>query len=251
MPKLAVVCCLVLFSCTQPVEDKFKNSTGPHEQWAYQVNTGSDSLGQFYEPDAYLALQNVVWQLVQGQGQIAAYYSGRDIGPIDSVWSAGKIKASETIDYEIVRMKGPAKDYVQLLIWKKDGSAVRRVLEVLAEAEKVAGEWRMEIDSAHNEWMKFCNSHDPAKLVSEVYTTEAMYYNHKPMVIGTTDITQEYGYMANAGYTLTLDPLLVEPINASVVFEIGQCSGSYGGKYMLVWVKAADGRWQVQLDSNI
>jgi len=251
MPNLAIFCCLVFFSCSQPAEDKFKNSTIPTERWAYLVNTGSDSLGQLYDPEAYLAFQGDEWQLVQGQAEIAVYYSRRNIGPIDSVGSAGKVQASENIHYEVVRMKGQGAEYAQLVVWKKDASAVGRQLEVLAAAGAMQGGWRAEIDTARNEWMKFCNSHDPAKLVSEVYTKEAMYYNHKPMVVGTEAITQEYGYMANAEYTLVLAPLVVEPINASVVFEIGQCSGSYGGKYMLVWVKAADGRWQVQLDSNI
>jgi len=251
MLKLAVICCLVLFSCSQPVEDKFRNSTIPTERWAYQMNTGSDSLGQLYEPEAYLTVQSDRWQLVQGQAEVAAYYLDRNIGPIDSLSSAGRVKASETIDYEIVRLQGPAKGYVQLVVWKRDGSAARRQLEVLAEAGAVQSGWRPEIDSARKEWMKFCNSHDPARLVSEVYTADALYYNHKPMVVGTTAITREYGYMADAEYKLSLSPLAVEPVSSTLVFEIGQCSGSYGGKYMLVWMKNGDGRWQVQLDSNI
>jgi hypothetical protein len=78
-----------------------------------------------------------------------------------------------------------------------------------------------------------------------------MYYNHKPIVQGTENLIQEYGYMNRESYSLQLDPKKSVIVNANFVFEIGQCSGSYGGKYVLIWKKEADGNWRIYIDSNI
>ncbi|MEM6697813.1 MAG: hypothetical protein AAF599_05420, partial [Bacteroidota bacterium] len=88
-------------------------------------------------------------------------------------------------------------------------------------------------------------------LVEQLYTDNAIYYNHKPVVVGTERITAEYSYMNNPDYSLKLVPLTVEPANKNIVFEIGQCSGSYNGKYVLIWKKVADGVWKILLDSNV
>ena len=99
--------------------------------------------------------------------------------------------------------------------------------------------------------MALCNQHDAQQLVAQMYTANAMYYNHKPVVVGRKDITIEYDYMNQANYSLHLEPIIVETLTPALVFEIGQCSGSYGGKYMLIWEKQKDGSWQVLMDSNI
>jgi ketosteroid isomerase-like protein len=40
-------------------------------------------------------------------------------------------------------------------------------------------------------------------------------------------------------------------VNDNLVYEIGQCKGTYKGKYILVWKKESDGVWRVFIDSNI
>ena len=57
--------------------------------------------------------------------------------------------------------------------------------------------------------------------------------------------------MNNKNYRLKLEPLIVKPVSKNLVFEIGQCSGSYDGKYILVWGKDVDGMWKIIIDSNI
>ena len=62
---------------------------------------------------------------------------------------------------------------------------------------------------------------------------------------------KEYSYMNNKNYRLNLQPLIVKAVNASFAFEIGQCSGSYNGKYILIWKIDSDGSWKIFIDSNI
>jgi hypothetical protein len=57
--------------------------------------------------------------------------------------------------------------------------------------------------------------------------------------------------MEREQYHLTLTPIFIEPVSATMVYEIGQCSGSYGGKYILIWQREQDGKWRILLDSNI
>ena len=98
--------------------------------------------------------------------------------------------------------------------------------------------------------MALCNAHDAHTLVSAMYTPDAIYYNHSGVVRGTEDIARTYSYMNRTSYQLTLTPLAVEVVSGKVALEIGQCSGSYNGKYVIVWVKTGEG-WQVLLDSNV
>ncbi|MEL6276528.1 MAG: hypothetical protein AAFU03_15630, partial [Bacteroidota bacterium] len=102
-----------------------------------------------------------------------------------------------------------------------------------------------------NAWIDLCNQHDAQQLVDSLYAKNAIYYNHRPVVIGRETIGQTYQYMNDERYQLTLTPIQVEAVNDSLVYEIGQCSGSYGGKYVIIWQLGRDGVWRVILDSNI
>jgi ketosteroid isomerase-like protein len=133
------------------------------------------------------------------------------------------------------------------IIIKQDGHVK---FEFLAERSSGIAD-TLEIDKRRMEWMEICNQNDASKLVERLYSKDAIYYNHKPLVVGRQAIISDYQYMNNPAYSLRLEPLVVHSISKDMVFEIGQCSGSYGGKYILVWRKDNDGIWRVFLDSNI
>lgn len=109
----------------------------------------------------------------------------------------------------------------------------------------------VEIDKRREEWVQLCNAHNAAALINELYTEQTMYYNHRPLVVGRPGLIQNYQYMNRENYSLNLTPLKTEQISDDIVLEIGQCSGSYGGKYIIVWKKNRAGKWEVFLDSNI
>ena len=99
--------------------------------------------------------------------------------------------------------------------------------------------------------MELCNAHNVPELVEQLYTEDALYYNHKPIIKGTESIIQEYDYMNKPDYQLKLEPRAIEIVNSEMVYEIGQCVGSYSGKYILIWKMVGPGEWKIFLDSNI
>ena len=101
------------------------------------------------------------------------------------------------------------------------------------------------------EWIRLCNAHDANTLIETLYTENTMYYNKGRLLTGRVDLVTEYEYMNNPQYNLTLNPILIEPVSETVVYEMGQCKGSYNGKYLLVWQKNSNGVWKVLFDSNI
>jgi hypothetical protein len=54
---------------------------------------------------------------------------------------------------------------------------------------------------------------------------------------------EEYSYMDNENYALSLQPTIVDLINENTIFEVGQCSGTYNGKCFLDWKKGPDGKY--------
>jgi len=155
------------------------------------------------------------------------------------------------IRYDLSRLKpavGP--DYIQLVIWRdKDGQYVRE-LDFLAPLSPDRTDLTA-LDQAREKWIELCNEHDAAVLVEQMYEPEALYYNHRPMITGREQITTTYSYMNNEDYSLHLNPLVVQPVRNDLVLEIGQCSGSYQGKYVLIWRRNAEGQWQIWMDSNV
>jgi metallo-beta-lactamase class B len=156
-----------------------------------------------------------------------------------------ELVASETRGYSY-RLQEYDNGYTSIVILK-DGIVE---LEFLGKSDSVKVDTEI-IDRRRLEWIQYCNAHKASALVEALYSSDAIYYNHKPLVVGQEAITQDYQYMNNPLYDLNLKPLIVHPVASDLVFEIGQCSGSYNGKYILVWKKNPEDRWFISFDSNI
>ncbi len=175
-------------------------------------------------------------------------------------WQIEAIETLKTINthrgspyqYEIGQFTTSNREvFYHLLIWNLAGEQPLRELEVIASGGTNDSSILNAIDQRRAEWIKLCNEHDAANLVEQLYSEDALYYNHKPIVKGRAAITQDYSYMNRPEYSLMLKPIIVQPVNENMVFELGQCSGGYGGKYMLLWQKDAAGKWYVMMDSNV
>ncbi|MEQ9373718.1 MAG: hypothetical protein RIG68_00945 [Imperialibacter sp.] len=182
---------------------------------------------------------------------LSDFYRNKGWKKVESLQSIGATDANVHIGYEIVTFKAGDESYTQLIIWNQKNGGPLRELEVIGRSVNQGNVTAEVLDAPRAKWIRLCNEHDPLKLVAELYTADAMYYNHKPMIVGTEAIAKEYWYMGNSSYQLSLTPIVIEMVNPDLAFEIGQCSGSYNGKYVLVWKKSADKGWQVALDSNI
>lgn len=139
----------------------------------------------------------------------------------------------------------------QLVIWKEVEGKQQKEFEYWQSSSLQTALDTIVISNRRARWMELCNSHQVAELVNDLYSKNTMYFNHRPLVRGREALINEYGYMNYEKYSLRLNPLIVEVVNDSTVFEIGQCQGSYGGKYILIWKKDEDGEWRIFIDSNI
>lgn len=170
---------------------------------------------------------------------------------VKSVSTTKRIEANDSYDYEIGSFinkdHGLAK---HLIIWNTSNNEDKRELEFIMETDGSNVDLK-EIDKQRANWMALCNAHNAKSLIENVYSENTMYYNRGRLLIGRNDLVKEYAYMNNEQYQLTLNPILVESVSETIVYEFGQCEGSYNGKYILVWQKNAQGIWQVLFDSNI
>ena len=220
------------------------------KDWIDLFNSSSENLNElYYEKPVFItsklrAIDDVSAADLYGQLR-------KSTGAVMSAESIKRIAASPTVDYEIVELEAASGELLKhLIIWRKTANTYLRELEATFPSKgQILPDTA--IDEARKKWMELCNKHLPAELVAQVYTAEAIYYNHKPVIKGTTAISREYGYMASPQYNLKLTPLHLEMVSEDMAFELGQCSGSYGGKYVLIWVKKGEGSWQVAFDSNI
>jgi ketosteroid isomerase-like protein len=229
---------------------KSKKISRENAQWAYDYNLKVSSFSSLYAPDAVKILTD--GEVINGAEKIGVYILVQS-PKISTIRSDISVLANErrAIEYEILEITyDNQKKQKSLVIWQTNNAEKKRVFEfttIMTSPEKVL----TEIDQRRDLWIKLCNQHDAAKLIEELYSENTIYYNHKPIITGRESLVKEYQYMNNPQYQLSLKPTIVKPVNEDFIFEIGQCSGSYGGKYILIWRKDPDGEWRIFIDSNI
>ena len=223
------------------------------EDWMKAINShDANALQHSYDTNAVKIIS--ADNIINGASNIAAHY-GKHKQKITTIKSLFRVEANKRrgITYEMVKFTTDnQKEYLHIVIWKtKDGNVVREFefTEIHKTSDSKAA--TTEITQRRKLWMELCNAHNAENLVKQLYSPNTMYYNHKPIVQGTENLIKEYGYMNNNKYSLKLEPKKLIIANSDVAFEIGQCSGSYGGKYILIWKKQADGNWDIYIDSNI
>ncbi|MCB0461459.1 MAG: hypothetical protein R2816_04815 [Flavobacteriaceae bacterium] len=230
-------------------EVNLTKSVSANQKWMQAINDKNiELLSSLYTENAMVLSSNGVD--LANRAEILELVPKVDF-IVKSVSTTKRIKANDSYDYEIGRFIN--KDDVlakHLIIWNTSDNDNKRELEFIMETDDSNVDLK-EIDKQRANWMTLCNAHDTKSLIENVYSDNTMYYNRGRMLIGRADLIKEYDYMNNEQYQLTLKPILVEPVSETIVYEFGQCKGSYNGKYILVWQKNDKGIWQVLFDSNI
>ncbi len=221
-----------------------------NDKWLHYYNLKSDSLIALYAQNSIKILNN--GEIIEGNEQIIDYILSDSLKLVsiksDTLILAHKEKA---IEYEISEsIYTNHEKYKTLAIWQTKNKKRKRLLEFVIKTEPVKNTLEA-LNNRRDLWMSLCNKHDAKKLIEELYSKSTLYYNHKPMIRGRERLIDEYQYMNNENYQLSLQPEIVDRINENFIFEIGQCSGSYNGKYILIWKKDKYGKWSIFFDSNI
>lgn len=160
------------------------------------------------------------------------------------------INVNPSLDYEIGEIQTDLRSYAVMFL-KTKGDEVSATIEFLVIYEKTSSQIDlMAIDKMRKEWMTLCNAHQVDQLVKQLYLPDAYYYNRGRLIQGTKALSAEYSYMNAPSYSLNLTPKHIVSVTSDIVYEIGQCSGSYPLPYMIVWKKQEDGKWLILMDSN-
>jgi len=240
---------------SNPIPNAIFPNTDPQQdstlhQWMYALNHQIQSLDTFYTQNAIKV--NESGELIIGALAIAQSYKSQAL-QIDSIYTIKYIVAhtQRNIAYEIGAFRTyDRKTYKHLIIWDHSGKTPKRELEFVAEYSANKAETD-KLNARRAEWIRRCNSHDAQQLIEALYTPNTIYYNHRPPIRGRDSLLRAYQYMNNESYQLSLNPTVVEWVSDTLVYEIGQCKGSYNGKYILIWQKNAGSEWQILMDSNI
>ena len=268
MHKNTICLILLLFNilgCKEKTKDinivpslNIENSVAPlnkeiniaNEKWKDYINQKSDSLSMLYTEHAVKVFEDGT--SIVGSEPIKDHYKSVSYS-IASIQSDTIILANQKrgIEYEIGEYVDQDNSiYKQVIIWQSDNVSRKRVFEFSAKIENSYNELAV-IKVRRALWIKLCNAHNAEALINELYSENTIYFNHKPLVIGRKGLIQDYQYMNNEKYELVLNPIIVDQVSADFVFEIGQCVGSYNGKYIIIWRKDDSGKWEVFIDSNI
>lgn len=216
-----------------------------HSQNPWVDFFNAPSFSELYAPQANVILSD--GRVIE---DLEGHFEGlrADIGRVKSSKPLHHVEASEGVSYEVRELNTETgMRYLQFTVVGKDGKREVEYLE-RRDGKKVD---RKGIDEARKRWMDLCALHDADKLVAEMYVENALYYNHKPFVVGVEAIAKTYQYMNRQAYSLTLTPIFVEAISRDLALEIGQCSGTYGGKYVLLWRRVENGKWKILFDTNV
>lgn len=252
-----LICFLFFSSCNQAAKKENKEASTPvisdiltsNQKWMQAINDKNiELLSSLYTENAMVLSSNGVD--LANRNDILELVPNSDF-VVKSVSTTKRIEANDSYDYEIGSFinkdDGLAK---HLIIWNTSNNEDKRELEFIMETDDSNVDLK-EIDKQRANWITLCNAHEAKALIENVYSENTMYYNRGRLLIGRSDLVKEYVYMNNEQYQLTLNPILVEPVSETIVYEFGQCKGSFNGKYILVWQKNAQGIWQVLFDSNI
>lgn len=229
-----------------------KNIANEFSYWVEAVNRKNIySIKDFYLPESIKIISSD--SKLSGPTEIAEYYAlhSDDIKSISSIYLV-KASKEKNINYELIKYETQnGRSYAELLIWRLKNGNKYREFEFVSEVSEETNNNEEPITKRRNLWVELCNTHNPKNLVNTLYSSNSIYFNHKPIINGQENLIKEYSYMKDENYKLTLNPLKMFFVNDKLVYEIGQCEGTYKGKYILVWKKESDGEWRVFIDSNI
>ncbi len=237
-------------SFEQNCQTTYSDSTDVNHLWACFLSKGiTDSLKTVYATNSIKVAES--GEVISGLQNISDYYRKNDFS-IDTVYSIKRIaaNATKTYDYEIGAFTTENEVlFKHLIIWNNQYPQ-KRAFEFISESKK-AIPIANTINKQREKWIALCNLHNATKLVTELYHVNALYFNHKPVIVGLDSIAKDYQYMNDKNYRLRLEPIKLEMVAENLAYEIGQCIGTYNGKYLLVWKKDDKGDWKILVDSNI
>lgn len=137
--------------------------------------------------------------------------------------------------------------HASIIGWRKQGKWVKE-FEVIYPSGRRESDAIDQADALRQLWVELANLHDPAKIGTDVFSPNGVYFN-RGRVYSSDQIGQAYSYMSNESFQISLQALMVRPIDERITYEIGEFNSGGRGLYVLIWVKEETG-WRLLLDFN-
>ncbi|QHT69520.1 DUF4440 domain-containing protein [Rhodocytophaga rosea] len=221
-----------------------------NDKWVEDYNKKAGDVSECYTEQCVLFPENS--KAITGKTDIAQFYSQKypNVSKVKTVQVKKRFIETPTLIYEVGTLITDKQEmYPYMVSWNGSKGTWQRELEATAKKTTSYND-SVQIDAAREKWMQLCNAHNHQQLVKSLYLKDAYYYNKGRVLQGWESLFTEYKYMSQPSYQLSLKPISVLMVQPDLAYEVGKCSGSYGGHYMLVWEKQKDGEWKVSLDSN-
>ena len=222
------------------------------KEWvqAFNKKDNAEKLSSFYMEKGGLFIENKMIEGAIKSGQVLKELK-EVIGQIDNFTSTGAHKLNEKNIFEMghYSSNNGKTSVASVIAWRKVSGVWKKELEILFVEEKIDHFDTDGIDAARNKWVEISNEQNPEKLVSSLYTENAVYFNGGKVTKGRPDISIRYGYMSMPTWTIALKSLQQIPVRNDLVLEVGEYKSSGRGFYVLVWVKEKD-EWNASFDFN-
>jgi len=221
-----------------------------NQKWVEDYNKKAGDVSGCYMEQCVLFPES--GKVIKGKSAIAQFYSQKypNLSRVRTMQVHKRFVETPTLVYEVGTLLTDKQEmYPYIVSWNGSNGTWQRELEALARKTTGKND-SAQINVAREKWMQLCNAHNHKKLVENLYLKDAYYYNKGRVMEGWESLFTEYKYMSQPGYQLTLNPASVMMVQPDLAYEVGRCSGSYGGHYILMWEKQRDGEWKLALDSN-
>jgi hypothetical protein len=228
----------------------------PSQHWARAFNASTDSLMGVYHSRAYLLASN--GNAIRCRQGIMDYYAHKRsmLQFIQCVKTITEVtdRVNPEVKYKIGSfVDAHGVDYKHITIWQISNDSILKRFGFYARADSTPACTAPLVDR-RKDWAEGSSSHNAHGFVLDLYSPDAIYLclGADSIYIGNAAVAQAYEYMNDSTWhAYSLTPLHVEPVNSSMVFEIGTYSCSFGvGEYIIIWKLSSEGVWQVCFDSN-
>ncbi len=243
---LVMLCAGLVFA--QNSEDISFNANEQAGNWINNLNDQQrNAFGKLYEPGAIIFHNGTLLRTTPYD-----FWSNRlmeEGGEPCSMINSVQFVDQSSVAYVVSHLSIQSTQYAVFSVFERIDRQWIRKLDWVEEIQSKSTNIHV-INATRLEWMKLCNAHMVEELIENKYADSCFYFNRGRLIQGRHNLLEEYGYMKNPDYQLKLQPEYLSAVNDSVIYEIGQCSGSYGGKYVLIWHKISSGQWQIAFDTN-
>ena len=223
----------------------------PSESWIEDYNHGRDLSGYFTPRCGTAFHTDFTCDSGAVKAQIQRFRA--EYGEIVSLRVKGSTRGKDGhfMQTGIFRTSsGKQKKHAFIWAWRKTPEGyIQEVAYVFPGRRNTKAGMHL-IDHQRDKWEDYSNGHDPEGLITQVYTSDACYFNGGRLFRGQNEIIKRYAYMKRDTWSISLTANTVWRSDKDRILEIGTYQSTGDGQYMIIWERQDDGSWGIAFDFN-